>query len=212
MLFDPHKIRIIYNGIDMIEYKKINSRVLYKRKNGEIILGNAGRLSEEKGHVYLLELARELKKRNANFKILIAGSGKLYSKLQKIAKMYNVHKEVRFLGFVDNIKSFHRTIDIFILTSLWEGLANVLMEAMAEKKPVIAFDILSSAEIVDHGVTGYLIKKGNIEDLADKVSTLMNNVELRKELGRQGKNKVERFFTMDETLRQVEDLLEELPQ
>ena len=211
-LFNPHKIRIIYNGIDMIGYNKINSRILYKRKDGEIILGNAGRLSEEKGHIYLLEMARELKKRNANFKILIAGSGKLYSKLQKIARMYNVHKEVRFLGFVENIKSFHRTIDIFILTSLWEGLANVVMEAMAEKKPVVAFDILSSTEIVDHGVTGFLVQKGNVEELTDKVYTLMDSEKLRKEFGRQGKEKVEHFFTIDGTMRQVEDLLEELPQ
>jgi len=211
LLFDPHKIRIIYNGIDMIEYRKIESQVLYKRKDGEIILGNAGRLSEEKGHIFLLQLARELKKRNANFKILIAGSGKLYNKLQKTAKLYNVHREVKFLGFVDNIKSFNRTIDIFLLTSLWEGLANVLMEAMAEEKPIVAFDILSSTEIIDHGITGFLAKKGNIEDLADKVSTLMNSEELRKEFGQQGKAKVERIFTIDETLRQVENLLEELP-
>jgi len=211
-LFDPQKIRIIYNGIDMVEYNRISSQVLYKRNNGEIILGNAGRLSEEKGHIYLIELARELKKRNANFKILIAGSGKLHNKLQKTARMYDVHREVKFLGFVENIKSFNRTIDIFLLTSLWEGLANVLMEAMAEKKPIVAFDIQSSAEIIDHGVTGFLAEMGNVDDLADKVSTLMNSEELRKEFGQHGKEKIEQIFTIDEALRKVEDLLEELPQ
>jgi len=211
-LFDPQKIRIIYNGIDMVEYNRISSQVLYKRNNGEIILGNAGRLSEEKGHIYLIELARELKKRNANFKILIAGSGKLHNKNQKTARMYDVHREVKFLGFVENIKSFNRTIDIFLLTSLWEGLANVLMEAMAEKKPIVAFDIQSSAEIIDHGVTGFLAEMGNVDDLADKVSTLMNSEELRKEFGQHGKEKIEQIFTIDEVLRKVEDLLEELPQ
>jgi glycosyltransferase involved in cell wall biosynthesis len=211
-LFDPNKIRIIYNGIDLAEYKKTRSRLLYKRHDGEIILGNAGRLTEEKGHIYLLELARELKKRNARFKILIAGSGKLYNKLRKTARMYNVHKEVKFLGFVKNIKSFNRTIDIFLLTSLWEGFGYVMVEAMAEEKPVVAFDIRSSAEIIDHGRTGFLAEKGNVEDLADKVTTLMNSRELRKEFGQHGKEKVEQIFTINEALRKVENLLEELPQ
>ncbi|MBL7111825.1 MAG: glycosyltransferase [Bacteroidales bacterium] len=210
-LFDSNKIRIIYNGIDLTEYGKTRARVLYKRHNGEIILGNAGRLTEEKGHIYLLELARELKKRNANFKILIAGSGKLNNKLRKTARMYDVHKEVKFLGFVKNIRSFNRTIDIFLLTSLWEGFGYVMVEAMAEERPVVAFDIRSSAEIIDDGKTGFLAEKGNVEDLADKVSTLMNSEELRKEFGQHGKEKVEQIFTIDKALRKVEDLLEELP-
>jgi len=210
-LLDKHKIRVVYNGIDLDEYRSSKSKLLYRRVNGEIILGNAGRLTEEKGHIYLLELARILKAKGIRFKILIAGSGKLRNKLEKIAKTYKVDREVKFLGFVKDIRSFHQSIDIFLMTSLWEGFGYVIVEAMAEQKPVIAFDIRSTAEIIDEGETGFLVQTGNIEELAQKVTILLENENLRKELGRRGRERVEKYFTIHKTLKKVEELLEELP-
>jgi len=210
-LIDKHKIRVVYNGIDLDEYRASKSRILYKRANREIILGNAGRLTEEKGHVYLLELARILKEKKIRFKMLIAGSGKLKNRLEKIARAYKVDRDVKFLGFVKDIRSFNQTIDVFLLTSLWEGFGYVMVEAMAEEKPVIAFDIRSSAEIIDEGQTGFLVPKGNVEQLAEKITTLLENKNLREEFGRKGKDRVEKYFTIHKTLKKVEDLLEELP-
>jgi glycosyltransferase involved in cell wall biosynthesis len=210
-LFDENKIRVIYNGIDLEEHSKVKSKLLYQRTDGEIILGNAGRLTEEKGHVYLLELARILKEKNIKFKMLIAGSGKLRYRLGKMTKSYKIDKEVKFLGFVKNIKSFNQSIDIFLLTSLWEGFGYVIVEAMAEEKPVIAFDIKSSAEIIDQGETGFLVEKGNVKDLAEKVDILAKNEKLRKTMGKNGRVKVEKIFTLNQALKKVEDFLEELP-
>jgi glycosyltransferase involved in cell wall biosynthesis len=210
-LFNENKIRIIYNGIDLEEHQRAKSKLLYKRVDGEIILGNAGRLTEEKGHIYLLELARTLKEKSIKFKMLIAGTGKLRYRLHKIVKSYKIEKEVKFLGFVKNIKSFNQSIDIFLLTSLWEGFGYVIVEAMAEEKPVIAFDIRSSAEIIDQGQTGFLVEKGNVKDLAEKVDILAKNEKLRKTLGRNGRRKVEKVFTLNKALKKVEELLEELP-
>ena len=210
-LFDDNKIRIIYNGIDLEEHQKTKSKLLYQRTDGEIILGNAGRLSEEKGHIYLLELARVLKEKEIKFKLLIAGTGKLRYRLNKIARSYKIEKEVKFLGFVKNIKSFNQSIDIFLLTSLWEGFGYVIVEAMAEQKPVIAFDIRSSAEIIDQGQTGFLVEKGNIEELAEKVDILAKNEKLRKTMGENGRLKVEKIFTLNKALKKVEEFLEELP-
>jgi glycosyltransferase involved in cell wall biosynthesis len=210
-LININKIRVIYNGIDLDEYRVSKSQVLYRRADGEIILGNAGRLTEEKGHIYLLELARILKSRKIRFKLLIAGSGKLKHKLEKMAKSYKVDKEVKFLGFVKDIRSFNHSIDIFLLTSLWEGFGYVMVEAMAEEKPVIAFDIRSSAEIIADGQTGFIVEKGNIEELAEKVSYLHNNEDLRKEFGKKGRERVEKYFTISRALKKIEDILEELP-
>ncbi len=210
-LIDINKIRVVYNGIDLNEYRESKSKLLYRRVDGEIILGNAGRLTEEKGHIYLLELARILKSKKIRFKLLIAGSGKLRNRLEKVAKSYKVDREVNFLGFVKDIRRFNQSIDIFLLTSLWEGFGYVMVEAMAQEKPIIAFDIKSSAEIIDDGRTGFLVEKGNVEELAEKVTCLLDNENLRKELGKRGRERVEKFFTINRALRQVEDLLEELP-
>jgi glycosyltransferase involved in cell wall biosynthesis len=211
-LFDVNKIRIIYNGIDLEELGKTRAKLLYQKEDGEIILGNAARLTEEKGHIYLLELARLLKKKNIKFKLLIAGSGKLHNRLQKIARSYKIDKEVKFLGFVKNIQSFNRSIDIFLLTSLWEGFGYVIVEAMAEEKPVIAFDISSSAEIIDEGLNGYLVEKGNVEVLAEKVNLLAKDEKLRKIFGKNGRQKVEKVFTLSKSIKKVEELLEEIAQ
>lgn len=206
-LIDRSKIHVIYNGIDLAEHRKQRSRILYKRENGEVLLGNAGRLSEEKGHIYLIELAKILKEKNFNFKVLIAGKGKMEPKLRKHAKALNVEDKVVFMGFVDNIKSFNRTIDVFILTSLYEGFGYVMVEAMAEGKPVVAFDIKSSAEIVKDQETGYLVKKEDVDQLSKAVEKLLVDREKRITMGNEGRKRVEEVFNIQTTLEQVEEII-----
>ncbi|MBN1187672.1 MAG: glycosyltransferase [Bacteroidales bacterium] len=207
-LINPDKIKVIYNGIDLNEYQQQKFRTLYEKNNGEIVLGNAGRLSEEKGHIYLIELARILKDKNYNFKILIAGKGKMEAKLRKYAKALDVEDKVFFMGFVDNIKSFNKSIDVFVLTSLYEGFGYVMVEAMAVAKPVVAFDIKSSGEIVENNHTGYIVKKADVDDLANAIEKLINNRKQMKEFGENGLKRVEEVFNIEKTLKQVEELIQ----
>lgn len=206
-LIEPSKIHVIYPGIDLNHHEQLSRDHVYERRDGEIVLGNAGRLSEEKGHIYLIHLAEKLKERGIKFRILIAGSGKLKAWLKKQARQRNVQEEVVFLGFVDNVEQFYSDIDIFLLTSLWEGFGYVMVEAMAEKKPVIAFDIKSSAEVVDDGVSGYLVPRGDVEAMAEKVIELANNEKLCKEFGLKGYLRVENLFTIENTIKEVREFL-----
>jgi glycosyltransferase involved in cell wall biosynthesis len=207
-LIDPSKITVIYPGIDLDQRKGKGKKRIYARKDGEIVLGNAGRLSEEKGQIYLIQLAELLKQRGIKFRILIAGSGKLKAWLMKQARQRNVHKEVVLLGFVDRVEQFYSDIDIFLLTSLWEGFGYVMVEAMAEKKPVIAFDIRSSGEVVEDGASGFLVPRGDVEAMADKVIELAENQKLREKFGKRGYQRVEDFFTIDNTIEEVRNFLE----
>jgi len=206
-LIEPSRIQVIYPGIDLNNRQDLQNEPVYKKQDGEIVLGNAGRLTEEKGHIYLIQLAEILKKKGLKFKIIIAGAGKLKSWLNKQARNRNVHEEVLFLGFVDQVEHFYSDIDIFLLTSLWEGFGYVLVEAMAEKKPVIAFDIRSSAEVVDDGTSGYLVPRGDVEAMAEKVMELAANRDLCKEFGDQGYQRVENLFTIENTIREVREFL-----
>ncbi len=204
-LISKEKIKIIYNGVDINQYslsKEINN--LYNKNGHEIIIGNAGRLSTEKGQIYLIELAKYLKHKGYNFKILIAGTGRLKSKLVKYAAELGVEDKIEFLGFVDDMKQFHKSIDIFCLTSLWEGFGYVLIEAMAFEKPVVAFNINSSAEIIDDNKSGFLIEKFNIEDYANKVEVLIKDKNLRERFGKQGRKKVENTFNLEKSIDQLE--------
>lgn len=209
---NPHfimdeKIMIIYNGIDLQALDKKEWDVIYKRKNNEILIGNAGRLSEEKGQTQLIELARNLKSKDYKFKILIAGKGKLETSLRNMVKQNGLEEEMILVGFVENMKSFNSTIDIFVLTSLYEGFGNVITEAMALCKPVVAFDTGSSGEIIENGISGFLVQKGNVGQLTDKVEMLIKDENLRKDIGNQGRKRVEELFTIEIALSKVEELI-----
>jgi glycosyltransferase involved in cell wall biosynthesis len=207
-LIPETKVKVLYNGLDLDLYGRETVEKLYTRKNGEVILGNAGRLSEEKGHVYLLQLANHLKEKNVPFKILIAGTGRLENKLKKMTEQMGLTDHVIFLGFVNNIQSFNESIDIYVLTSMWEGFGYVLVEAMAKGKPVVAFDIKSSSEIVEDQKTGFLVEKKNINQLSEKIEILIKDKELRNRFGIEGKKRVEQYFNMKTSLKQIEDIID----
>lgn len=208
-LIPKEKIRIIYNGIDLNAYDQEKTIRIYSRENGEIVLGNAGRLSEEKGQQQLIELARMLKQQGEKFTLLIAGKGKLEDQLKQDARRLGIEKEVILLGFLGNIKSFMESIDIFVLPSLYEGAANVLLEAMAAKKPVVAFDVSSNPEIVINGHTGFLVEKGNISKLAQRTKELMKNETKRNTFGINARKRVEKKFAIQKVVAAVTKLIED---
>lgn len=177
-LINIDKIQVLYNGV------KVNGISFPDRNTkSEVIIGNAGRLVEQKGQIFLISLAKELSNRNVNYKILIAGKGPLKKFLIEHAVKNKVIERIVFLDFVENIESFLDKIDIFVLPSIHEGSANVLIEAMAKAKPVVAFNTSSLPEIISHGETGFLAELGNIQQLSDYVCELAEDIELRKKIG-----------------------------
>jgi glycosyltransferase involved in cell wall biosynthesis len=161
-------------------------------------------LSPQKGQTYLIELARRLKTEGVKFRLLIAGKGELEQQLQQYAQALEVKEEIQFLGFQENIKGFMGNIDIFVLSSSFEGFGYALVEAMAAQKPVVAFHVSSNPEVVDHGHTGLLAEQENVEDLVQCVKELIHNEDLRKTLGQNARKRVEEQFeiqrVVDETL------------
>jgi len=196
-------IHVIYNGIDFTNVSHKNGKhVLSKR----IVIGNVGRLIEEKGQKYLIELAAYLKKQQIDFIIRIAGIGKLRHQLDNYAKKLKVENSIIFLEFLHDTTNFYEEIDIFVFPSISEGFSNALLEAMAHSKPVVAFNISSMPEMVDDGITGYLTPFGDIRQMADKVIHLINNPELRKEMGEHAKNKISSKFDFYKNLQLLEEL------
>ena len=203
-----HKFKIIYNGLKFSDYENNkNLAPLYKRQNNEIILGNAARLDKQKGQKFLVEIAQKLKKENINFKILIAGSGELEQELKNYAKKLDVSDKIIFLGFVENISIFMQNIDIFLLTSFWEGFGYVLAEAMFFEKPIIAFNVSSNKELVQNNKTGFLIKAFDLEIFTKKIIFLTNNKKLREEFGKLAKSNVFKFFDAKKNILQFIDFI-----
>jgi glycosyltransferase involved in cell wall biosynthesis len=209
-LFDENKIKIIYNGIYIDKFDAQDSTNIYARKDNEIIIGNAGRLVKQKGQKYLIELALNLKKRGINYKIIIAGEGKMENDLRNLVKKNNLQENIEFVGFVENMKSFMDSIDIFVLTSIWEGFGYVLVEAMACSKPVVAFRISSNPEVIEENVTGYMVDPFDVTSMTDRVVELAENLKLREKMGKAGRKRVEEVFTFSRTLENVEILIDRL--
>lgn len=208
-MFDSSRIHVIYNGIDLAEFSSSENTVFYKAGEGEYIIGNSGRLVYQKGQKFLIELAAILKKRELNFKILIAGDGALKSELQKYAQQLDVQDKIIFLGFVKDIYAFMNQLDVFVLTSLWEGFGYVIAEAMACGKPVVAFNTSSNPELVKQGENGFLVPFQDIDQFAQKIEALLKDKELRNRMGEKSIQFINNKFTIEKTVERLEKLLTE---
>ncbi len=206
-LVDKSKFRIIHNGLDFQEFDSRPVTPLYTRQGNELVIGNASRFVEQKGHKLLIEVARKLKSREVPFRLLLAGEGKLKESIIKLSKKEDVYENLIFTGFIKDIKSFMASIDIFLLTSLWEGFGYVIVEAMAGEKPVIAFDISSNPEIIRDGENGYLIPFRDTDIFAEKIITLYNNPRLIEKMAREARKTAAENFDMDYMVRQIEELI-----
>jgi glycosyltransferase involved in cell wall biosynthesis len=202
-LFPDHKIKVIYNGLDIEKYNKAQAIKTFPGREDELVIGNLGRFVKQKGQHFLITLAEILKKRNVTARILIGGEGPLKSDIEALARKADVADMIHFAGFVNDVKGFMTSIDIFILTSLWEGFGYVIAEAMLFEKPVIAFDVSSNPELINDGENGFLCEPGNVASIADKIEQMQQKREIITRLGKAGKENVEKKFTMKRTVEKL---------
>lgn len=209
-LFDPEKIRVIYNGINIEEFSKTAAEKIIPDEKNKIILGNAARLSHQKGHEMLFDIALLLKKKKLDFHLYLAGSGEKENMLKKLVQKLGLSDNITFLGFVKNIKSFMEGIDIFLLTSEWEGFGYVLAEAMACEKPSIAFNVSSNPELIEDGKNGYLVEAFDKEAFAEKTILLSEDEKLRAEFGKNAMKILLERFTFERSVQEFIRFTEEL--
>jgi len=208
-IIDERKVHIIYNGIDPQKWKGLDTFNRKNRSNHGLVLGNAGRLVEQKGQQYLIRIAKHLKQQYVDFMLYIAGSGELESSLKHSCMINNLEKEIVFLDFVDNMKDFMAGLDIYLSTSIHEGSSHVVIEAMASGKPVIAFDISSLPELIVNNETGYLIPFGDTQLFAEKIIYLNKNKAELDNFGANARKQVERKFDFNKNMHQVIELIKE---
>jgi len=204
---DKDKVKTIYHGIDVSISNSIDADKKLEEittKSHGVILGNAGRLTPQKGQQHLVEIAKILKEKKVEFTLFLAGTGELQKELESLIDKYDLHKEVILLGFVKDMDSFMNSIDVFLLTSIWEGFGYVLVEAMIKSKPVLAFDISSNPEIVTANETGYLIDYPDLNMFAQKAQLLIEDEALRKKLGEAGQKSVIARFNLSERITEFE--------
>jgi glycosyltransferase involved in cell wall biosynthesis len=210
-IFKKEKIFTVYNGIDIEEYREREYKILYNREDSnEIVIGNAGRLSKQKNQIFLIKLAEYMKEKEIKFKILIAGKGELEEKLKEEVRVKKLEDKIIFLGFIENIKDFMKSIDIFLLPSYWEGFGYVMVEAMLCEKPVIAFNVSSNPEIVENGKSGFLIENDNIEDCYEKIKYIIEAKTNALKMGEYAKEYSEKKFSIKIAVENIEYILKKI--
>ena len=204
--FPKEKILLVYNGVNT-RLPLNTEQKLYSKAGNEIVIGNAGRLTEQKGQKYLLEMAQILKAQGVHFHLLIAGEGELHRDLQNSLSQQNLDNEVTLLGHVEDMTAFMNSLDIFVFPSLFEGSANTLIETLHHGKPCIAFDISSNPEIIQHGVNGYLAKPFEASELAKYVMELSQNPARASEFVKKGESIILEKFDSGKNLDKLQKIL-----
>lgn len=206
-LISIDKTFVVHNGLDLQQFDAAPADPLFLKNPRRIVIGSAGRLTEQKGHRYLLDAVSILRERGHDCTVLLAGIGELEQELRRQAADLGLDECVHFVGFVAEMKRFYSSIDIFALPSLWEGFGYVLTEAMSMCLPVVAFAVSNIPEVVVDRETGLLVPGGNVVGFADALEKLMLDSNLRTCLGLAGRARVEAHFTLAKTFEELEDVL-----
>ena len=203
------KITVIHNGVDTEKFGISIDKNKVREKLGisadEVTCITVARLDGQKGIEILIDAA----KKNPKIKFLIAGDGPLREELENKSKSKG-SENILFLGLRRDIPELLQAADIFILPSHWEGFPNVVLEAMAASLPVIATNTSGTPEAVIDGETGMLVKPGDARQLAEAVKHMSSEPELMKEMGKRGRERAVKFFSLEEMIKKNEELYERL--
>jgi len=188
----PAPVEILPNGVNTSVFNPRQGRPeLYRPAGARWVVGFAGRLATTKRPEDVIHLARSLRESHPDVRVLIAGEGSRRPGYERLARALGADN-VTFLGYVADMPSFYAACDVVVLPSMTEGSSNMLLEAMACGRPVVASDIPPLREQIEPEVTGLLYPLGNVPELTRTVRRLLLEPELRHRLAEQGRAVAER--------------------
>jgi glycosyltransferase involved in cell wall biosynthesis len=174
------------------------------------IVGAAGRLSPEKGFGQLVQAAEIVLRSMSDVGFVLFGDGPLRQALAKEIAARDLANRFVLAGFRSDLEKCLPQLDLFTLPSYTEGLPVVVLEAFAARVPVVATAVGGTPEVVEEGVTGYLVPAGDADTLARRVLDLLRDEEKRRAMGRRGRQQVEKHFTFAAQSAQYQQLFERL--
>lgn len=211
------KLTVIRSAFNLEEYLRlnINKEQIQNRfglTKSDIVIGKIARLSKLKGHEYLLKAFMKVSKEIPNAKLLLVGNGELESELKQFVKQEKLHEKVIFTGLVlpEDVPSIINAIDILVHSSLLEGLARVLPQAIMMEKPIISFDLDGACEVIKNGQNGYLIEPLNIDEMAKRILELCEDPDKAKAFGKAGKEFLKDEFDENKMVAEIANLYNEL--
>ncbi len=177
---------------------------------GGFCVGTVARLEEQKGLEFLLAATALVQGEIADLNVLLVGDGQRRDSLRQFARNLNLEGVVQFLGSRRDVPKLLRAMDIFVLSSLWEGIPLTLLEAMEAGLPVISTRVGRAAEVIRDGENGRLVPAGDAKALATAILELYRQPEWRRQWGQQARHTIVEHYSLDHFLRQFAEIYVEL--
>lgn len=204
-------LRVIYNSVSVSSpsCRKAKEARDYACFKGSPTLGIIARLSEEKGHLQLFTVFKELIKDYPQARLLVVGTGRKEKELKRWVENSRLSSQIIFLGKVGELSALFKILNISVLPSTLEGLGYSILEAQANEVPVVACGVGGITEIVSDKDTGILVKPGSAEDLYRGIKLILQDHALRAEIVRNAKKQIEEKFSLDRMVRLTESVYKE---
>jgi len=210
--FPRDKLLVIANGVDVERFRRRAAafKAHLDLEPDTPLITTIGRLHEQKGMSYFLRAAASLRHSRPDCHFLVVGHGPLDHELRGEAKQFRIDPCVTFLGFCDDVPAVLAATDVFVLASLWEGMPNAVLEAMAAAVPVVATRVEGTVDLVEDGSTGVLVMPRDVPGLVTAVQRLLDDPGRARELGQAAQAHVAAHFSLDAMVRRHEQLYAEL--
>ncbi|MBU5271940.1 glycosyltransferase family 4 protein [Staphylococcus caprae] len=198
------------NGINLNNFKKDFNEIpndLAENLKDQFVIGFVGRIVKDKGIREMIEAFKLIRLKNKNIKLLILGDPEKDNSIS--VEHFNIlknDKDIILVGHVDKPVNYFNHMDVLVSPTYREGFANVNLEAQALKIPVITTNATGAKDTIDDNVTGYVTKIGDYKDIANKVQILIDNPNLKQQMGERAFSRVENKFTNEIIWKHLETI------
>ena len=204
--YKKNLLKVIYNGISSLADEL---GTISPKPAGIITVGIIGRLYPVKDHLTFLKAAR-LVSVDLPIRFVIIGNGPLDQELREQVKINRLQDRIVFAGWIPEVSPLLSQLDIVVLTSISEGFNNSIAEAQMFGIPVVTTDAVGCREIVEDGVTGFVVPIGDAPAIARAIERLASDSALRAEFGMRARERSEALFSVEKMIKSYQRLFEEL--
>jgi len=209
------KYRVIHSSINLDDFSRPQAdpaslRAVLGIAAGSPVVGTVSRLSRQKNPLDFVRLAAQVKKNIPAVKFLFVGDGPLRAETEALIRELHLEQDIILAGLRMDVPDLLRVMDIFTLTSLWEGLPRVIPQAMVAGLPVVANNVDGNAEIIRDGINGFLTPPGNIALMAERIVRLLEDRPLNEAIARKGRETALREFSLQDMVKKIETLYDDL--
>jgi glycosyltransferase involved in cell wall biosynthesis len=206
---NPRRMSVIHYGFDFSTVAYDANQQRYRKGDPQLMI--VGRLVRFKGHRHAIDCMPELVKRFPNIKLVIVGSGPIENELRRQIAERGVGANVVMEGYRPNAHDYMRASDLVLVPSVSEGFGAVFLEAFNNRRPVVAFDVPASNEIIQNDVSGVLVPPYDTAAMTEAITTLLRNPERREALATAANARLRSYFSRDrmasETIAFYEQML-----